>query len=172
MPRRRAEKKRPSKNVARQVLVLRQLAEPSVDVRSVERHRSRAALAGVEGNLLEQLFQHGVKPPGADVLGLLVHLEGDLRDAADGFRPELHLQALGLEQRLVLLHLAGIGGHEDALEVLDRQRVELDADREAPLQLGNQVRGPSEVERDRKSTRLNSSHLVISYAVFCLKKKD
>src|SRR5256885_12848664 len=26
-------------------------------------------------------------------------------------------------------------------------------------------------EEDRKSTRLNSSHLVISYAVFCLKKK-
>src|SRR5689334_24520447 len=30
-------------------------------------------------------------------------------------------------------------------------------------------RGP--VERDRKSTRLNSSHSSISYAVFCLKKK-
>src|SRR5256885_8774116 len=28
-----------------------------------------------------------------------------------------------------------------------------------------------EAARDRKSTRLNSSHLVISYAVFCLKKK-
>src|SRR2546426_4716919 len=28
------------------------------------------------------------------------------------------------------------------------------------------------VEGDRKSTRLNSSHLVISYAVFCLKKKN
>src|SRR5688500_19993389 len=27
------------------------------------------------------------------------------------------------------------------------------------------------LEGDRKSTRLNSSHLVISYAVFCLKKK-
>src|SRR5688500_19652677 len=27
------------------------------------------------------------------------------------------------------------------------------------------------VYQDRKSTRLNSSHLVISYAVFCLKKK-
>src|SRR5256885_3729896 len=27
------------------------------------------------------------------------------------------------------------------------------------------------LQRDRKSTRLNSSHLVISYAVFCLKKK-
>src|SRR2546426_5275187 len=29
----------------------------------------------------------------------------------------------------------------------------------------------SNVMIDRKSTRLNSSHLVISYAVFCLKKK-
>src|SRR5256885_10611426 len=29
----------------------------------------------------------------------------------------------------------------------------------------------SEAQQDRKSTRLNSSHLVISYAVFCLKKK-
>src|SRR2546426_4088535 len=36
-------------------------------------------------------------------------------------------------------------------------------------------RGPSAgadaLLRDRKSTRLNSSHLVISYAVFCLEKK-
>src|SRR2546426_2460763 len=29
-----------------------------------------------------------------------------------------------------------------------------------------------EQDVDRKSTRLNSSHLVISYAVFCLKKKN
>src|SRR5256885_4610535 len=28
-----------------------------------------------------------------------------------------------------------------------------------------------DAQADRKSTRLNSSHLVISYAVFCLKKK-
>src|SRR3989442_8576662 len=32
-------------------------------------------------------------------------------------------------------------------------------------------RGGSERRRDRKSTRLNSSHVRISYAVFCLKKK-
>src|SRR5256885_4515716 len=30
---------------------------------------------------------------------------------------------------------------------------------------------PKQITADRKSTRLNSSHLVISYAVFCLKKK-
>src|SRR5438034_3512105 len=38
-------------------------------------------------------------------------------------------------------------------------------------QFGEQT-GPEILERgDRKSTRLNSSHTVISYAVFCLKKK-
>src|SRR5947207_4478248 len=33
------------------------------------------------------------------------------------------------------------------------------------------VEGATDEEIDRKSTRLNSSHTVISYAVFCLKKK-
>src|SRR5690625_6281700 len=32
--------------------------------------------------------------------------------------------------------------------------------------------GPTADDRDRKSTRLNSSHVAISYAVFCLKKKN
>src|SRR5262245_65253406 len=45
------------------------------------------------------------------------------------------------------------------LEVVHRQMAEL-----AALQIRNYV-------EDRKSTRLNSSHLGISYAVFCLKKK-
>src|SRR5256885_6615347 len=34
------------------------------------------------------------------------------------------------------------------------------------------VGGRGHDRQDRKSTRLNSSHLVISYAVFCLKKKN
>src|SRR5438034_8780546 len=33
-------------------------------------------------------------------------------------------------------------------------------------------RSSAEAGTDRKSTRLNSSHTVISYAVFCLKKKN
>src|SRR5437870_10657450 len=32
--------------------------------------------------------------------------------------------------------------------------------------------GRKDPPRDRKSTRLNSSHVAISYAVFCLKKKN
>src|SRR2546426_3497290 len=46
--------------------------------------------------------------------------------------------------------------------------------RVADVRLLELRRGPRHVARgarDRKSTRLNSSHLVISYAVFCLKKK-
>src|SRR3712207_8734562 len=46
---------------------------------------------------------------------------------------------------------------------------------EAAARLMREVKGPENpevlTERDRKSTRLNSSHANISYAVFCLKKK-
>src|SRR5260221_5199802 len=55
-------------------------------------------------------------------------------------------------------------------------------DRRLPLQFcfhpdsdrGSDVQNaePSRTGGDRKSTRLNSSHTVISYAVFCLKKKS
>src|SRR5688500_19191174 len=45
------------------------------------------------------------------------------------------------------------------------------AERDAELLL-HEIRHVQQFQaRDRKSTRLNSSHLVISYAVFCLKKK-
>src|SRR5947208_13794290 len=38
-------------------------------------------------------------------------------------------------------------------------------------QFAPEARCCSGLRRDRKSTRLNSSHQIISYAVFCLKKK-
>src|SRR5207253_11363492 len=41
----------------------------------------------------------------------------------------------------------------------------------ATLQLPKRSRHYHERSSDRKSTRLNSSHVAISYAVFCLKKK-
>src|SRR5437588_12939340 len=59
----------------------------------------------------------------------------------------------------------------DALPILNGELVR--RLRRKPEQKGPQQRaiehGPCEV--DRNSTRLNSSHTVISYAVFCLKKK-
>src|SRR5437899_9345157 len=41
----------------------------------------------------------------------------------------------------------------------------------ASARSGLRAGAPHRAARDRKSTRLNSSHLGISYAVFCLKKK-
>src|SRR5438034_8690512 len=40
-----------------------------------------------------------------------------------------------------------------------------------PVKPSELLKAIGAVLRDRKSTRLNSSHTVISYAVFCLKKK-
>src|SRR5688500_19530270 len=65
--------------------------------------------------------------------------------------------------------------------LLDAERGELAKLVEQSAALGHQLADERErVVRllahegaeDRKSTRLNSSHLVISYAVFCLKKKN
>src|SRR5690242_20780507 len=50
--------------------------------------------------------------------------------------------------------------------------VQLRASEVAPEEAGLRVeQRVDEVVRDRKSTRLNSSHMSISYAVFCLKNK-
>src|SRR5256885_7183483 len=59
---------------------------------------------------------------------------------------------------------AGVGGAQHG--ALEFQRAHA-ADGQMLVD-GHAVAKPS----DRKSTRLNSSHLVISYAVFCLKKKN
>src|SRR5256885_16250382 len=64
----------------------------------------------------------------------------------------------------------------DALPILEEERVpdEDEAERlRVRMTLRDDPHHEEEDERgDRKSTRLNSSHLVISYAVFCLKKKN
>src|SRR5256885_4922482 len=53
---------------------------------------------------------------------------------------------------------------------LARRRRRGDGEREVAARLAPELRLQGRL--DRKSTRLNSSHLVISYAVFCLKKKS
>src|SRR2546430_11414936 len=58
--------------------------------------------------------------------------------------------------------------------VIDVVWVEADAAGDgAPVEVANHARLRREIDErlDRKSTRLNSSHSQISYAVFCLKKK-
>src|SRR5436309_9255876 len=65
----------------------------------------------------------------------------------------------------------------DPVQLVDEQLEAVEVDRDQvvhgdPGQLLDRVEGsPGVAEADRKSTRLNSSHVKISYAVFCLKKK-
>src|SRR2546426_4811655 len=58
--------------------------------------------------------------------------------------------------------------HGDKVEVGGHELTFVDERRSGSTQY---VQALPQKEGDRKSTRLNSSHLVISYAVFCLKKK-
>src|SRR2546430_6902391 len=53
----------------------------------------------------------------------------------------------------------------------DRPRAGARRVRGAEQRVGGGSSGAADPARDRKSTRLNSSHSQISYAVFCLKKK-
>src|SRR5688572_31184541 len=59
----------------------------------------------------------------------------------------------------------------DALPILTRFRIDNDLFRRIPFDLMLRYQFIPEAQQDRKSTRLNSSHSQISYAVFCLKKK-
>src|SRR5256885_10362245 len=65
----------------------------------------------------------------------------------------------------------------EALQVIQVRNAEGDVlvlvDDQGALRIGDveEISTKTNTRPDRKSTRLNSSHLVISYAVFCLKKK-
>src|SRR5690349_23133100 len=67
-----------------------------------------------------------------------------------------------LGQRYEILQILGEGGMGAVYKARD---VELNR------MVALKVIRPELAGRDRKSTRLNSSHVEISYAVFCLKKK-
>src|SRR5215510_16027052 len=59
----------------------------------------------------------------------------------------------------------------DALPISARPRARSRRDGRAAPGRTRESRAWRGASRDRKSTRLNSSHVAISYAVFCLKKK-
>src|SRR3989454_6681395 len=71
--------------------------------------------------------------------------------------------------------MPNIYGEDAVLRVLDKQALYESTQQQLSLDsLGfetDDIRALRRLSQDRKSTRLNSSHLVISYAVFCLKKK-
>src|SRR5204863_6420195 len=88
-----------------------------------------------------------------------------------------HYSTLSLHDALPILELAvRTSSDPSSLVAAVRNEVhELDKDQSvADIRTLDQVVSASLAQRskDRKSTRLNSSHVEISYAVFCLKKKN
>src|SRR5256885_4575914 len=69
------------------------------------------------------------------------------------------------------LHDVGAVGAVDQHLHVGEEAFEFGKDARQYVDAGGFVGGDHQLSADRKSTRLNSSHLVISYAVFCLKKK-
>src|SRR5256885_7170188 len=83
------------------------------------------------------------------------------------FRSRLYWEVHGAGEPL--LCIMGLGGNIHFWEL----QVPAFAERHRTIVFDNRGAGRSDKPAgDRKSTRLNSSHLVISYAVFCLKKKN
>src|SRR5690606_40089297 len=61
-------------------------------------------------------------------------------------------------------------GELDLILVRDQELVFVEVKARAQTQYAQAIESVSRAKQDRKSTRLNSSHVKISYAVFCLKK--
>src|SRR5690625_6290593 len=103
-----------------------------------------------------------VRVEGVDLSGLEEQPRTAVRREQVGIvfqQPNL-LPALSvIDQLMVTAHLSGLRGRR------------LRAQRDSALELLERVGMAEYANRDRKSTRLNSSHVAISYAVFCLKKK-
>src|SRR3989454_3559752 len=89
---------------------------------------------------------------------------------ARGWREAAHHDLDG-DVRGVLRAAKELLEEEARAPVAVRGRQSVEEPRRSPEGPARQAARPSGERRDRKSTRLNSSHLVISYAVFCLKKK-
>src|SRR5690625_6430293 len=90
----------------------------------------------------------------------------DLNRSIDGW-----LDDLSEKQREVLARRFGLRGHDVCtLEQVGRE-IGLTRERVRQIQ-GEALKRLREImEKDRKSTRLNSSHVAITYAVICMKKK-
>src|SRR6266536_5831667 len=136
-----------SENVPRQVLVEQHALEARLDVLRIDDELLAPLVGRVEADLVEEPLHHGVEPARAAVLHTLFHVRGDARDLLDRVLGDLEVDALRGEERDVLLHERVLRLAQDAHQALAPERLELDADRESPLELGDEVGHLRDVER-------------------------
>src|SRR5690625_7041036 len=83
---------------------------------------------------------------------------------------DLRVESRPPENREVAVLMEGVEKYYDDFHALKNINLEVRSGERIVI-CGPSGSGKSTLIRDRKSTRLNSSHVAISYAVFCLKKK-
>src|SRR5207248_9636223 len=166
-------------------LVLREL--PGGNGRMMARRRVAGPVAEIEDRALpEQLVGLLLLAPGERLLQALEHpaprragrVEGAALDErleralVDGLRVDALGEVPDRRERPTVLagaHDRAAGGLADVLHGVEAE-ADLPLD-DGEVDLRRVHVGRQHVAEDRKSTRLNSSHRTISYAVFCLKKK-
>src|SRR3712207_8669650 len=97
------------------------------------------------------------RPPRSTLFPYTTLFRSDLVQDLSGDYPQAHLVAADATEEPVLRDLNV--GHFDGGAVVIGENMEAG------------ILATANLKEDRKSTRLNSSHANISYAVFCLKKK-
>src|SRR5688500_9821592 len=135
-----------------------------------------------------QLHEVLVHPPGNELLAVTPstradYLYDDMMEVGRAQRE--HARFVAILERFATVHrvkhlLAEVMSDEetrrrlvaDTLDIIPSEPLARELqEMNAPELVRTLIEGIEESPGDRKSTRLNSSHLVISYAVFCLKKK-
>src|SRR2546426_10195625 len=92
----------------------------------------------------------------------------EIQDVADYVGDSLGLSQQAAATKADVIVFCGVHFMAETAKILNPDKIVVLPDKDAGCSLEESC--PAD-KLDRKSTRLNSSHLVISYAVFCLKKK-
>src|SRR6185503_14550621 len=144
------------KDVLAEIGVLGERADALLHIRGVDVDRCAGAVARREADLLQQPLHYRMQAPGADILDRAVDIGGKRGECIDCVLAESERHLLGLHQGLVLLDEACFRLDQDTAEVVARERVQLDADRQAALQLGQEVRRLGHV----KGARCNEQDVI------------
>src|SRR5262249_27829108 len=106
-------------------------------------------IRAVKGHVFQKFLENRVKAASADVFGGLIHPSCKIRDLLKRLLVELQLSPFGVQQRLILFDQRVLRLLQNANEVFLAERLELHTNREAPLQLWNQIARLGDVKRSR-----------------------
>src|SRR5947208_11122372 len=149
-------------DVAAQILVLDDVRKLLGNVGGVNLHVFLLEVGRFERDFVQNFFEDGVEAASANVFGLLVHVGGKAGDGGDGVFCDVELDALGFQQRDVLLDERILGFGQDANKIFFLQGLQFDANGQPALKFRDQVRRLGDVKRARRDEQdvIGANHAV------------